>query len=598
MSCYEQDLRLSDEEFKARYEQAFRSWIRLHQRIVENDNAPDYTLLFQEVLRGHPVLPHTLRLEPNKDGAFAIGSSLWGSTRAVCTSDLPQFQQPIRLRVASKQPTMLAIQQDNEAQESFASFFGQREDFMSILVLAWTYVLSARWVETMSGGCKLLYTDTLATRDDGFDGKKKERNIVNVQLNDAGAEEARWWAAILAPGQGWHATMNLPSETYISPWSICTQSSCEFQLSCTTVHLPPYAPAASFLDARRYLHKFCVDHSISDQSHAALAAVLLLPSLESSHIFKLAIPKDTASKDSFRGTRHSNQYDWIYEDRHIDKLITLSCNSKGMRPMLMSVFYEPDIECNAVSPWLQGTIAALTSIGNLTSHSTVRLCMSRAPTIAVLWLGSYIVGCHKKFLNEGLRYGQLPIELHSAAWSGLLQSFVQLPTSNPLMRDGAVSREDECRLLFLSQSSDHTRLPLCQWKPFGVTPIDYTDIEVRKHKMCQGHQLLCEKISWECEGDRDDVQILLQNTTKHEMHGDVQTDGRHDKDFIPVRFAELNREREGISENATRNMFGWLRPDGCAPHELKIWKHEWMYASSSSDEDDTDLDESLYISSR
>ena len=35
------------------------------------------------------------------------------------------------------------------------------------------------------------------------------------------------------------------------------------------------------------------------------------------------------------------------------------------------------------------------------------------------------------------------------------ESFV---ISNPLMRHGAVSREDECRLLFLSQSSDHTRI--------------------------------------------------------------------------------------------------------------------------------------------
>lgn len=136
MSCYEESLRLNEEQYRARYEQAFRSWIRHNRRVLDEYDISDWTLLFQETLQGHPVLPPEIQLDLDTDGAFAIGSSEWGSSRAVCTSDLPRFWQPVRLRVASKQPTVLTIQQDSELQESYACFFERQRDFMAILVLA------------------------------------------------------------------------------------------------------------------------------------------------------------------------------------------------------------------------------------------------------------------------------------------------------------------------------------------------------------------------------------------------------------------------------------------------------------------------------
>jgi hypothetical protein len=41
-----------------------------------------------------------------------------------------------------------------------------------------------------------------------------------------------------------------------------------------------------------------------------------------------------------------------------------------------------------------------------------------------------------------------------------------------------------------------------------------------------------------------------------------------------------------VSENATRNIFGWLRVDGYAPDERKIWEHEWFEMLESDDEDE------------
>lgn len=84
--------------------------------------------------------------------------------------------------------------------------------------------------------------------------------------------------------------------------------------------------------------------------------------------------------------------------------------------------------------------------------------------------------------------------------------------SNPSTRlaigHGHGTRVDECRLLFLSQSSHHTRFPVCQWRPFDVTPVEDVDIEVRVHAECEGHELQYQGFSWDCTNDDMDFQSL------------------------------------------------------------------------------------------
>lgn len=58
-------------------------------------------------------------------------------------------------------------------------------------MLAWTYVLSARWIETIPGTCKMLYTDASAIYDDGYERHQSDDQIVNVELENTEAKEAR-----------------------------------------------------------------------------------------------------------------------------------------------------------------------------------------------------------------------------------------------------------------------------------------------------------------------------------------------------------------------------------------------------------------------
>lgn len=285
-------------------------------------------------------------------------------------------------------------------------------------------------------------------------------------------------------------------------------------------------------------------------------------------------------------------HDWTHQRHHIDKsFITLSYNTRGILPLLLSVFYELRIECNAVIPWLQGTLAAIKHVAGDNVNVVGRMCMERSPRVAFLWLGCIILGLQDKILQR-VHFGQIPVDIHSAAWSGTVQSFIQQRVSHPLTTDGRISRADECRLLFLSQSDDHVRIPVCQWKPFGKTPVEDVDTEVRVHHQCEDHWLQYEGIDWECEDGNFEFQSS-QNEGSRNVSGESLVRQANITSDGVSHYEELDRDREAISQNATRSIFGWLRLDGYAKGERNIWNHEWFDMSESDDDMEDDENTSI-----
>lgn len=586
-------VRLSADKFRSIYEEGFKTWARLYLRVLKNPELPHHVLCVRDAFRQHPFLPRNLSLKRDKRGASATGASIWGTTKAGCDPGLPSFRQPVHIRVAVTEPISLSISEMGEAKPAYASCFARDNDYLAMLILAWTYILSARWTEIMPGSCTLAYTEDRAPYHDGMSKRKDKQNPMSVHIGNATPEEVRWWAAVLAPGQGWQARMTLEQNTFLSPWSVhLQQTSLGFVLLHTPDDFPLSHPAASFSDASTYLHNFCTRRSIIDQSYAALASVLLLPSKRGLSTLRLPTPRFSDTGDAIdpllRCIDGKLLDDWIPKDHHMDKLLALSCNTRSIRPMLLSAFYEPRIGCNAVSPWLQGTLAAIEHLAGQNPYIVGRMCMERAPQVAFLWLGSLVLGLQERLLQD-VRFGQIPIDLPSAAWSGTVQSFIQQPVSKPLVTDGFVSRADECRLLFLSQSGHHARMPVCQWKPFGATPFEDVDIEVRRHKGCEVHQLQYRGILWDCEDGKSGFQSSQEADSQNLSDGSLAK-APGDTEPVRISFEDLDRDREAISENATRNIFGWLRFDGYARHEEDIWKHEWFYMSES-DEDDIEDDE-------
>lgn len=347
---------------------------------------------------------------------------------------------------------------------------------------------------------------------------------------------------------------------------------------------------ASSSDARQWLYKFCERHHILEQAHAALFAVILLPSLGAGKATQL--PTFTASNSAQTASppasapvpAESSACHWLYHDeREFDKLLTLSCHTKGIRPLLLSVFYDPEVECSTVTPWLQGTIFAIDSLVGERQDVLGRMLMKQSPTVSPLWLGATVLGLQKS-LFQNILYGSIPVDLHSAAFSGTVQAFLQLPVSAPTADEGFIQRADECRLLYLSRSDHHTRVPICQWKPFGTTPVEDTDIEVRMHRTCAGHRLQYRGILWNCANDaceKQDVPMPAKSTLN--LSSLYSPDGPC---LGPVSYKGMDYDKEGVSENATRSILTWLRFDGCARHEGDIWKHEWFVLDSDGEDDE------------
>ena len=128
-------------------------------------------------------------------------------------------------------------------------------------------------------------------------------------------------------------------------------------------------------------------------------------------------------------------------------------------------------------------------------------------------------------------------------------------------------------------------MPVCQWKPFGGTPLEHDDIEVRVHAECKGYGLRYRGFAWDCVDGRESYQV-----------GDGDGDGGSacrspslprrapglEQDLVDYR--NLDSERDFVSENATRSIFGWLRVNGYALDGKDIWNYEWFDMSESDEE--------------
>jgi hypothetical protein len=120
---------------------------------------------------------------------FSTGFSTWTSVRANCTSKLPSFQQYLRVKVAVQQPNLLTISKNGEKKGLCAQFAERDSPYLSVLILAWSYILSARWTETLPGSCTINYTQAKPAQTLGTDEHIASKDTIEILLADAELEE-------------------------------------------------------------------------------------------------------------------------------------------------------------------------------------------------------------------------------------------------------------------------------------------------------------------------------------------------------------------------------------------------------------------------
>ncbi|KAL4755723.1 uncharacterized protein BDW70DRAFT_146026 [Aspergillus foveolatus] len=557
----------SDEQRRTVYEKGFRIWHNLYVCAMRASGFPGTCYQIQPALLHQPHFPDDLDLKLKYNYLWASGISTWKGSqeRSKEPCNIPPLERDFQIPVSIISPTSLSVSADLD--QSYRTWFNKEGNHLAVLVFAWSYILSARWAQLMPGAT-YTYTDSKAYAGDN----PQEQDSAVVEIGVADDDAARWWAAILAPGEGWEAYITVEKNKFRSPWSISLPENPKFSVSYHNNHHLLSDAAISAATALCFLNDYCALHGIFDQSYAALSAVLLLPHLHGSRK-DVILPRPEFSREQkckVELAESNVQLDltWVREVHHLDKLLTLSCNTRGILSLLSSVFYEPGIACNVVSPWLQSIFAVVNSVED--NRILAYMLMSRVPHLAFFWLGGAMLGVHKDVLRDG-QYGLIPTEPHAAAWSGTMQSFMQEPV-RPAAND-SILRSDECRLLYLTQEEHHTSWPVCQWRPFGTTALKDTEIDVRLHANCTGHGLHYAGWKWTCRDGRAVHRTFEPALAPTSLPAEPEIPN------ITVRYEALDHGEESASENATRSIFGWLRVEGYPPGEEKI--HEWIKIDDS-----------------
>ncbi|KAH8729259.1 hypothetical protein BGZ61DRAFT_491664 [Ilyonectria robusta] len=549
----------SEETSKALFEMGFLAWSHLRAPVSEKPSLPAHCLeQVESAFPDHPAFPQQLLLEYSGGNLFASGVSTWDTkTEASSSCLLPSFQLPFRIPVSVSKPTTVCVSRDR--QPYVPNPCKKDDNHIMILVLAWAYVMSARWAELIPGTKPLEYTSSRAKGFDFTDLPSSQQHVpISVDLGTVDEDAARWWASVLAPQEGWLATIHTPRQELRSPWSVRLPKPPIFVLSG---HLRPsevpstssFSPAASFAVAMRYLLEYTTLHGIEDQSRMALATALLLPlaNFEGRRV-SLRAPRILHRKGLRDVVRPGNEDRRAIPTPQLDKFLTLSCNLSGISALLSSIFFDPS------------AFAVLDSV-RPDSQALTHILVRRNPRLSFLWLGAVITGAHTNLLRRA-RLGISDIELHSAVWTQTLQSFIQLPLSrNP--RAGMIQRSDECRLLYLASEDQDT------------------EIEVRLHVNCGGHGLTYKLWTWCCTNGNQDVHpssnsapvqtldpLYCPDPRNSEI---ISIDADRNRDIV-VPFDDFDPEDDDASAQATLRVLMWLRRGGFPATEQGMRRHEWL----------------------
>ncbi|KAJ5667718.1 uncharacterized protein N7477_006288 [Penicillium maclennaniae] len=590
-------VRPSDDEFNQVLQDSFKTWSSCLPAKSEDHLLPRHAIDLKPLAGQTPpflgaglVSPEEISFaceEKQSDGSLVTnGRSTWRTSKRICDLQPRVLPKQLLLAVDGRQSVRLSEDSPLSEWPGVKGVSGyDNGNYIAILYFAWAYILSARWVEILDRStdheCHMGYT----MQEVESPLPPNAQPLIEIELGeDVGVEEALWWRTILCPDDGWNATTKYNGHVYFSPWSVSAKHA---GLSVTTSALMVSEPEpASSVTALKYLSRFCVLHHLYAQCSAALAGVLFIPFMSSSTIF-LPFPKQTSRLElNERVSDSSVSIPNLLNDLRelLPKYMTLSSNPWGLRSLLCSTFFNPDIECNFVSAWLNPAFAILHSI-SAKKIAVAALLANRQPRLGILWLGAILASLADSVLRD-IRTGATAVDLQASAWSEITQTFLTLNTRGS--HGDFIGRDDECRLLFITACEGYDRPPIWLWKPFGFTKLCDTEILVRQHAQCAAHCLEYESWEWiltngnsirDCATENTQAPVEASNTSANVILARLD-------DYSYDHHSQL------LSEEDTRGIFEWLRSTGYPHNEKLIYQHSWLDLEDPDEEEESEDDES------
>ncbi|KND86312.1 hypothetical protein TOPH_09059 [Tolypocladium ophioglossoides CBS 100239] len=368
----------------------------------------------------------------------------------------------------------LHCQLSSEAASRFLCNSTGIADSIAVLTMCWSYILSVRLLEMQ--GQQVKYTLHRLWPQTGECDKSGV-----IRLDGASPALVRWLCAVLNPELGWSA-----SGKGLPPWAASLQ---EHLVIETSEPIQDFTSPPSSTEATELLLEFCRLFDLETEGNqnkqwdqlapcrAGFLAALMIPFYRFMELCP-QFPKPRLTCSDGVGLNDTSGTSIRGYLRDLRYFMTLSLHPLSLGSTLWSVFWQPDIDCNLVSPWLAAILDILEPTINAENlEKLLKAFALRRPRVALWWLALFVLGDlsildwirrYATTCNEKYGYGSLsPPDPMVSAWTGTKQSFLdQEITACYLEPSDQIPRADILRRrfdLYLQGSSSE----LLSWRPFG-----------------------------------------------------------------------------------------------------------------------------------
>ncbi|KAL1858122.1 hypothetical protein VTK73DRAFT_7936 [Phialemonium thermophilum] len=375
---------------------------------------------------------------------------------------------------------------------------------LAILTLCWSYILCARLVQLQ--GLSFKYPHDFIRPELSSSYSASPTDYALDLSSPASDDLVRWLCAILAPERGWTAGR-------CPIWAARPSGDVRFVIVTdrpVLVDIDKPLPNAS--RAAALLAEFCHLFGLTAPGQtlarpnevpllsqhlapytAAFYAALVLPlyrdhGMEPQLRLEGCVRRESACPHVDDQAR-INQY-----TADLPYYMTLSADTLGLQSLLWSQFWQPDVPCPLVGPWLAGILHAIRPLVDGRDATTLAGAFAlRRPRVAPWWLGLLLLGSPDAWdqmvlwlrtaegrCGYGLAALSFP-DITVSAWTNSPNSFWELgpggrvDASHQSLRD-VVPRVDVLRCRYNYNLRDESWNLATPWTPLGT--IRKTEVEV------------------------------------------------------------------------------------------------------------------------
>ncbi|KAH7237381.1 hypothetical protein MRS44_004283 [Fusarium solani] len=359
-------------------------------------------------------------------------------------------------------------------------------DSLAVLTMCWSYILSVRVLEMQDR--QVCYSSH------HLSPQQHERPMIH--LDGASSALVRWLCAILSPEFGWGAK----DEGKLPMFAAFFNQDAQIVIGGAPISTTDVHSAPSSSEAMELLIELCrLFHLGTERSEtseweaispyrAGFLAALVLPFYTFMDLQpQLPTPRLPKSQRGVFKNTHEQEIRQYHGD--LRYFMALGSHPPSVGSVLWSIFWQPDVECNLVGPWLSSILEVLKpAIKQKHVEVILKLFIARRPRVAIWWVAIILLGdltvldCVQRYtqkLEEKGGTGSMaaPDPIVSA-WTGAKQSFLDDEKDATYgEKTDLVSRADVLRCRFDLKLQDYASV-LLAWRPFGYIQKGQVEVEL------------------------------------------------------------------------------------------------------------------------